>query len=94
VVKITDQITIKLNKDRFEKLLDDMMQYVGSVDTRSELVGKALWFLYCFAFQKIPKQGNKSQFQFFLEQNGMTLEEFINVYERKYLQFLRTKKPF
>ena len=93
MVIITEQITIKLNKEKFEKLLDDLMDYTGLPETRSELVGKALWFLHCFAFKKVPAFGNKTHFELMLKERGMNMEQFCLDVRKKYLKFTQTGKP-
>ena len=71
-----------------------MIGYSSSVGSRSELVAKAVWFLYVFTFKKIPSLGKKSHFETMLESIGMTKEEFIYDAQKNYLKFLKTKKPF
>jgi len=71
-----------------------MMDYIGSVGTRSELVGKAIWFLYCFAFEKRPELENRTYFEVFLKTRKVSIEEFIYSSQNKYLKFMKTNKPF
>ena len=46
---MTDQIVIKLNKKKFQPLLDSIMKYGGEIcSTYSECVGKSLFCLNIF----------------------------------------------
>jgi hypothetical protein len=93
LIKITEQITIKLNKEKFEKVLDDLMSVSAEAKTRSELVAKSLWFLHCFTFKKIPKFGNKTHLEILIKEKGMTMEQFLIECQKSYKEFLQANKP-
>jgi hypothetical protein len=91
---MTEQITIKLNKEKFERILDELMDFSAGSATYSEVTGKALWFLYIFYFKKLAAFGNKTHLENMLEMRKLKLEQFFLDVQDKYAEFLRTGKPF
>jgi hypothetical protein len=94
VVKETKQITIKLNEEKFKPIIEKLMEISGSVRTPSELMGKCLWYIYCFTFQKISAFDNKTHFEYMLSIRKMTHEQFLVDCGKKYNEFMDSKKPF
>jgi hypothetical protein len=92
VTKITHQITIKLNEERFRPLLDHILKQCLVCKTYSEEIGKILFFVMWFTRQPLPELGSKTILQFLLKKTGLSREQFIVGLNKEYNKFVRTGK--
>jgi hypothetical protein len=84
---MTDQIVIKLNKKKFQPLLDSLIKRGGNISSSySEAVGKSLFFLYSYFNEKIPRLDNKTRHEYLLfktdSSEEVTLLTFLKEYKR------------
>ena len=82
------QLVIKLNEAKFKPLLDQIMQVGECSQTYSESVGKGIFFIHQFLFEKDPAS-NKTKVERMLEAEGASLEESFLAFLKKYNQFLK-----
>jgi hypothetical protein len=89
VVKITEQITIKLNAKRFRPLLKKLEAFGGHglTDSDSDLVGKALFYCYYSIYCKKPDCKNMSTFEMVSAMSGKEKPELVLNFLNKYAEF-------
>ncbi|HII71242.1 TPA: hypothetical protein HA265_00625 [Candidatus Woesearchaeota archaeon] len=64
---MTEQITIKLNKEKFEDILKDLREYGNNTfETNSSMAAFCIWFTYYTLHNKYPEV-NKTNFEIMQE---------------------------
>jgi hypothetical protein len=90
---MTEQIVIKLNKERFEPVLEALANFEqGTSRTYSEITGKCLVFLLMYTLEDRPELGGKTRAQFTVEKEGRTYNEGLLEFLQKYTQFIKEGK--
>ncbi|MBW2964208.1 hypothetical protein KY363_02000 [Candidatus Woesearchaeota archaeon] len=85
---MTKQITIKLNEEQFQPLLDTLQKFAGDAlgETNSDFVAKTLFFCYYFITKKHPEFQNKTDYELLAEMKHIdkaeVMLEFLNEYSR------------
>lgn len=95
VVKITKQITIKLNEERFRPLVEKLNEFAGTglAASDSELVGRCLFYCYFSIFSKTSDAGTKSGFEKLQEVAGIDSSEMILRFLQDYSKFKKGGLP-
>ena len=89
---MTEQIVIKLNKNKFKPLLEKF-RLSEQCRSDSEVVGKALFANYLILHEKVPKLKNKTRLQFLLEAEDSNMDKQLMELLKKYTEFVKTGKP-
>lgn len=86
---MTDQIVIKLNKKKFQPLLDYLMKKnENTCLSYSECVGKSLYWLYLYFSEEVPILRNMTRHQYLLKETVSTHEVSILHFLSRYKRFL------
>lgn len=90
---MTEQITIKLNKDKFQPILDKVNECGGNtIKTPSELAGKAIFYMYLLGCEELPELDNKTRLEFICNKLGISIEEGFLKFISKYNDFITEGK--
>ncbi len=80
---MTEQITIKLNKKRFEPVFKELQEYGHNIMTsNSALAAFAIWFLYDHCFEVYPELGMTKAEWIFKRLNKPKEKSMIDMLER------------
>ncbi len=90
--KMTKQITIKLNEERFRPLLDDLINVTGLEKSYSEAAAKSIWMMHKMTFEKVPEWGNKTRLQLLMEKRGISFDEAVLRMLKDYKEFCSRKR--
>jgi hypothetical protein len=88
-MKITEQITVKLNAKRFRPLMKELESFAGDglIECPSDLVGKALFYCYYSIYHKRDDRDGKSVVEFVSEKSGEQKSELILNFLKEYHTF-------
>lgn len=87
---MTNQLTIKLNQERFEPMLDDLRDFGFKLfQSNSALTAFSIWFLWWFTHHKLP-EGN-TVFEQYCKSREKSQEECILLCMKDYCESTEAK---
>ena len=86
---MTEQITIKLNKEQFKPLLDKLQAHAGYgiASSDSDMVGKMILFMFNIIVPQHKNQDNKTLIEQLLEPKNMEKADAIIAFLNDYAAF-------
>ena len=87
---MTEQIVIKLNKKKFQPLLDNISEWAkNTFSSYSECVSKSVVFMYLYCNEKLPSLENKTRFEYILEKRSISNDESIVTFLARYNELIK-----
>ncbi|MBW2964209.1 hypothetical protein KY363_02005 [Candidatus Woesearchaeota archaeon] len=85
---MTKQLTIKLNEEQFQPLIDELKRFTGEAmgETNSDFVAKTLFFAYMYLKKKQPGV-NKTLYEVLDEQLNFDKSEIMLQFMNEYAEF-------
>lgn len=91
---MTEQIVVKLNKNKFKPLLDEFNRKFmkNTASSYSWLTGFALWYMHMFSLKKDPDFNNKTRMQWIIDKRNLNSDEALLIMMGRYTEFLKTRR--
>lgn len=90
---MTDQITVKLNEEKFRPLIEGIDKFTGPgmVKSDSDLVAKCVFFTHCFMYEPKDECGGKTLWDCYADRHGVEKADMVLGFLKAYSEFCKKK---